>query len=145
MRRQLLLELSQPLKTENNNINHFPLPVPQPVTMRSPYNAVYDTMNELGLLQTFHETITQDPENPQRWLITIESCAATPTPHRRLDIEVIEGDPNPYACVLNRFAIGYRPMSRIMNKLMDRLEEARPSRPSGQSPPGGEPEVSWEE
>ena len=99
-------------------------------------------MNELGLHQTFHETVIQDPENPRRWLITIESCAATPVPHRRIDIEVIEGDPNPYACVLNRFAIGYRPMTRIMNKLMDRLEAPRPSQLSGQSPPGGEPEPS---
>jgi hypothetical protein len=35
-------------------------------------------------------------------------------------------------------------MTRIMDKLMDRLEAPRASRPSGQSPPGGEPEPSSE-
>jgi hypothetical protein len=108
--------------------------------MRSPYNAVTDVMNELGMLQTVRDTVTQDPENPLRWLITFESIASPQGP--RLHIEVIEGEPHPYACVLERRSCGYRSMTRIMDRLMDRLEEPRASRSSGQSPPGGEPEVS---
>ena len=108
--------------------------------MRSPYNAVSDVMNELGMLQSVRETVRQDPQNPQRWLITFESIQDSP--HYRLDVEVMENDQHPYACVLNRFNVGYRSMTRIMDKLMDRLEEPRPSRSSGQSPPGGEPEPS---
>jgi hypothetical protein len=106
--------------------------------MRSPYNAVTDVMNELGLLQTVRDTVTQDPQNPHRWLVTFESAQF------RLDVEVIEGEPYAYACVLNRFNLGYRSMSRIMDKLMDRLEAPRASQSSGQSPPGGEPESSSE-
>ena len=72
--------------------------------------------------------------------ITFESIQDSPS--YRLDVEVIDDDPHPYACVLNRFNVGYRSMTRIMDKLMDRLEEPRAYRPSAQSPPGGEPESS---
>lgn len=108
--------------------------------MRNPHNAVYDVMNELGMLRSVRDTVTQDRDNPRRWLITFESIPFPNGP--RLHIEVIEGDPHPYACVLERRSCGYRSMTRIMDKLMDRLEAPRASQPSGQSPPGGEPEPS---
>ena len=108
--------------------------------MRSPHNAVTDVMNELGMLHSVRDTVTQDPDNPRRWLVTFESVQTNPT--FRLDVEVMEGEPHAYACVLNRFNVGYRSMTRIMDKLMDRLEAPRVSRPSRQSPPGGSPSPS---
>jgi hypothetical protein len=108
--------------------------------MRSPYNAVADVMSELGMLQSVRETVTQDPENPRRWLITFESIPFPNGP--RIHIEVIEGEPHPYACVLERRSCGYRSMTRIMDKLMDRLEAPRASPPSGQRPSGGSPPSS---
>lgn len=106
--------------------------------MRSPQNAVTDVMDELGMNQTVRETVEQDPESIGRWLITFESVPGSLI-HSRLHIEVMEGDPHPFACVLERQNVGYRPMSRIMDKLMRRLERPRSSRPLEQSPPAGEP------
>jgi hypothetical protein len=107
--------------------------------MRSPHNAAWDVMNELGMLQTVRETVEQDPENPERWLITFESAPGSLI-RSRLHVEVMEG---PVACVLERENVGYSALNRIMDKLMRRLERPpRASPPSGQSPPGGEPPVA---
>ena len=107
--------------------------------MRSPHNAVSDVMNELGMNQLVRETVTEDPQSIGRWLITFESVPGSLI-HSRLHLEVMEGDPHPFACVLDRHNVGYRAMSRIMDRLMRRLERPpRASQPSTQSPPGGEP------
>ena len=109
---------------------------------RSPVAAVSDVMNELGMNRHIRETVKQDPENPGRWLITFESYPPS-LAHSRLHLEVMDGDPHPYACVLERVNVGYRPMTRIMNKLMDRLESApRSSQSLRQSPSGGSPPSS---
>jgi hypothetical protein len=111
--------------------------------MRSPHNAVTDVMNELGMLQSVRETVIQDPENARRWLITFESIPFPDGPF--LHLEVIEGDPHPFACVLERRNCGYRSMTRIMDRLMRRLERPpRASPPSGQPPSGGSPRSSPE-
>jgi hypothetical protein len=109
--------------------------------MRSPLLAVADVMSELHMTQTVQSTTTQDPENPSRWLITFESAPAS-LAHARIEIEVLEGDPHPFACVLDRTNVGRLAMNRIMNKLMNRLEAPRVYRLSAQSPPGGEPAPS---
>jgi hypothetical protein len=107
--------------------------------MRSPYNAVTDVVNELGMNQTVRETVEPDPQNPRRWLITFESVPGSLI-RSRLHVEVMEGDPHAFACVLDRLNVGYTAMNRIMDRLMRRLERPpRSSAPSAQSPPGGEP------
>lgn len=107
--------------------------------MRSPYNAVTDVMNELGMLQSVRDTVEQDPQNPDRWLITFESLPGCLI-RSRLHVEVMQGEQHPFACVLERENVGYSALNRIMDKLMRRLERPpRASPPSGQSPPGGEP------
>jgi hypothetical protein len=112
--------------------------------MRSPHNAVTDVMNELGMVQSVRETVIQDPENPRRWLITFESVPGSLI-RSRLHVEVLEGDPHAFACVLDRQNVGYRAMNRIMDKLMRRLGRApRASPPSGQPPSGGSPRSSPE-
>jgi hypothetical protein len=110
-----------------------------PVTMRSPHNAASDVMNELGMNELVHETVTDDPLTPGRWLITFESVPGSLI-YSRLHIEVMEGNPHAFACILERENVGYSAMNRIMDRLMRRLERApRALQPSGQSPPGGEP------
>jgi len=107
--------------------------------MRSPHNAASDVVNELGMLQTVRETVEPDPLNPRRWLVTFESLPGSLI-RSRLHVEVMQGDPHPFACVLDRQNVGYSAMNRIMDRLMRRLDRPpRSSPPSGQSPPGGEP------
>jgi len=113
--------------------------------MRSPYNAVTDVMNELGMLHIVRETVELDPQNPRRWLITFESLPGSLI-RSRLHVEVLEGDPHAFACVLDRVNVGYSSMTRIMDRLMRRLERApRSARPLGQPPSGGSPSSSPEQ
>ena len=109
--------------------------------MRSPSNVVQDVMSELRMTSTAQSSAIQDPENPNRWLFTFESLPGSLV-RSRLHIEVMQGEAYPFACVLERQNVGYSALNRIMNKLMDRLEEPRAYQPSGQSPPGGEPAPS---
>ena len=127
-------------KRKHNHKTTFPLPV----KMRSPHNAAWDVLNELGMLQTVRETVSQDPENPRRWLVTFESVPGSLT-HSRLHVEVMEGEPHAYACVLDRRNVGYRMMTHMMDRLMRRLERPpRASPPSGQQPSAGSPPASPE-
>jgi len=110
--------------------------------MRSPHNAVWDVKNELGMLETVRDTVEQDPQTPGRWLVTFESSPGSLI-RSRLHVEVMEGDPHPFACVLDRVNVGYSTMTRIMEKLMSRLERApRFARPLAQQPSGGSPPSS---
>lgn len=110
--------------------------------MRSPHNAASDVMNELNMYQRVRETVQSDPQNPGRWLVTFESVPGSLV-HSRLHVEVMENEGTPYACVLERQNVGYRPMARIMDKLMDRLERPpRSSQLSRRSPSGGSPPSS---
>jgi hypothetical protein len=107
--------------------------------MRSPHNAVSDVIAELGMDGTVRDTVELDPQTPGRWLITFESIPGSLI-YSRLHIEVMEGNPHAFACILERENVGYSAMTRIMDRLMRRLERApRALQPSGQSPPGGEP------
>lgn len=111
-------------------------------TMRSPHNAVSDVITELGMAGSVQETVTQDPLDPMRWLVTFESLPGTLI-HSRLHVEVLQGNPHASACVLEKQNVGYMAMNRIMNRLMDRLEDPpRSSRALGQPPLGGSPPPS---
>jgi hypothetical protein len=109
--------------------------------MRSPHNAVSDLMIELGMDASVKHTVVNDPQNPLRWLITFESAPGALI-HSRLHVEVIQGNPYAYACVLERMSVGLSVMTRIMNALMTHLEEEpHPDEdaPEEGGPPGGEP------
>jgi hypothetical protein len=110
--------------------------------MRPPHTALWDVKNELGMLETVRDTLEQDPQNPGRWLLTFESTPGSLI-HSRLHVEVMEGDPHPFACVLERKNVGYSAMTRIMDKLMRRLDRPpRSSRALAQPPSGGSPPSS---
>ena len=110
--------------------------------MRSPHNAVSDVITELGMAGSVQDTVTQDPLNPMRWLVTFESHPGALI-HSRLYAEVLQGNPYASACVLEKQNVGFRAMNRIMNRLMDRLEDPPRSSPaSGQPPLGGSPPPS---
>ena len=109
--------------------------------MRSPHNAVSDLMIELGMDASVTHTVVLDSQNPLRWLITFESAHGALI-HSRLHVELMQGNPHPYACVLDRENVGLSVMSRIMNALMNHLdEEPLPDEdaPEERAPPGGEP------
>lgn len=100
--------------------------------MRNPHNAAWDVLNELGMLQTTNVTVVQD--TPTRWLLTFEAIPESPI-RSRLHVEVLEEDM--VACVLDRLNVSCGTMTRMMNKLMKRLE--RPPRSSQPSPPPPSP------
>jgi hypothetical protein len=109
--------------------------------MRSPHNAVSDLMIELGMDASVKHTVVNDPQDPLRWLITFESAPGALI-RSRLHVEVLQGNPHPYACVLERENVGYSVLTRIMGALMNHLEEVpQPDEdaPAEGSPPGGEP------
>jgi hypothetical protein len=92
--------------------------------MRSPYNAVTDTMNELGMDDSVRDTIRQDDNNHRIWHIRFESV---PTALIRsiLEIEVVqEEDGDASVCVIRRFNVGRRVMNRIMNCLVENLDDS---------------------
>ena len=112
------------------------------VTMRNPHNATTDVVTELGMSGVVRDTVEQDPQNPRRWLVTFESMPGALI-RSRLHVEVLDENPNPVACVLERQNVGYRAMNRIMDKLMNRLQRGpRSSLPWGQPPLGGSPPPS---
>jgi hypothetical protein len=112
------------------------------VTMRSPHNAASDVITELGMERIVRDTVEQDPQDPHRWLVTFESMPGALI-HSRLHVEIMEGNPHPYGCVLERHNVGYRAMNRIMDKLLTRLQRgSRSSLPWGQPPSGGSPPPS---
>jgi hypothetical protein len=108
--------------------------------MRNPNNAVADTIAHLHMGESVRDIVAIDPQNVRRWLIRFES---TPNTLIRsfMDVEVIEEDDgDATVCVLRRFNVGRRAMTRIMNTLVDQLEDQpRLVGPWVQQPAGGEP------
>jgi hypothetical protein len=91
--------------------------------MRNPVNAVSDTLAALGMAATVRDDVTPDPNNPRRWIIRFES---DPNALIRsfMEVEVIEEDDGDAAvCVLRRFNVGRRVMFRIMNRLVEELDD----------------------
>lgn len=104
---------------------------------RSVHNAVSDVLSELGMTNTVEETIEQDVQNPGRWLVTFTSRPGSLTVSM-LEVEVLENNGNPAACVLSSVNVLRHKLTLIMDLLMERLWEPRSSQPSEQSPPGAE-------
>ena len=83
--------------------------------------------------------ITIDPQNAHRWLIRLES---NPNALIRsfIDVEVIEeNDGDATVCVLRRFNVGRRAMTRIMNELVEQLEDQPRLAEPWEQPREGEP------
>jgi hypothetical protein len=108
--------------------------------MRNPNNAVSDTIAHLQMGEAVRTLIDIDPQNVRRWLIRFES-RNNALIRSFMDVEVIEeNDGDATVCVLRRFNVGRRAMIRIMNTLVDKLEDPpRLEGPWEQRPEGGEP------
>jgi hypothetical protein len=104
---------------------------------RSVHNAVSDVLSELGMNNTVDATIEQDVQNPGRWLVTFTSRPGSLTVSM-LEVEVLENNGNPAACVLSSVNVLRHKLTLIMDLLMERLWDARSSQSSEQSPPGAE-------
>jgi hypothetical protein len=105
--------------------------------MRNPINAVSDTLVATGLTESVRDITTQDAVNPRKWNVRFES-KNNALIRSFLVVEVIEEDDGDASvCVLRRFNVGRRAMIRIMNTLVDQLDDepilAGPLAP----PPGG--------
>jgi hypothetical protein len=107
--------------------------------MRNPINAVSDTLIATGLAEAVRDITVQDPDDPRKWTIRFES-KNNALVRSFLVVEVIEEDDGDASvCVLRRFNVSRRAMIRIMNTLVDQLDDeprlAEPLVP----PPGGAP------
>lgn len=110
--------------------------------MRNPNNAMSDTVEELNMGNAVQVIITLDPQNAHRWLIRIES---EPNALIRsfMEVEIIEeNDGDATVCVLRRFNVGRRAMTRIMNELVEQLEDVpRLEEPWEQQRAAGPPDL----
>lgn len=89
--------------------------------MRNPHNALTDTVDSLGLTQSVQE-FTQ-LVGPNTWHLKILSLPSALT-HSHLIIEVIEEeDGDASVCVLQRKNVGRRVMTRILNRLCEKLND----------------------
>ena len=89
--------------------------------MHTPHNALTDTIDSLGLTNSVQEFTHQVA--PNRWHLKILSL-----PHAliqsHLIIEVIEEeDGDASVCVLQRKNVGRRVMTRILNRLCEKLDD----------------------
>ena len=89
--------------------------------MRNIHNALTDTIESLGLTHVVRDSVNNPA--PHRWILKIESL---PNALIRsfLEVEVIEEDDGDASvCVLHRQNVGRRVMSRILNRLVDMLDD----------------------
>jgi hypothetical protein len=85
--------------------------------MKNVHNAVTDALYDLGYANV-RENVHADPNSEnERW--TVELLLD----EKRLFVEVIQGDPHVYACVLNNTGFSNRFVNGFMDALMDYLDE----------------------
>jgi hypothetical protein len=85
------------------------------IKMRTLDNALDDVL-------THYKAVTYEilPESPTQWIVTVyNECA----PGSYLKIEVLNLEGTATACVLERYNVGRRSMTRFMNYLMDALDD----------------------
>jgi hypothetical protein len=103
--------------------------------MRNPVNALTDTIESLGLRTSVIDGVT--PLGANHWILKILSLPNSLT-RSSLIIEVIEEDDGDASvCVLQRKNVGRRVMTRILNRLCEKLdgdEDLISDRPSRRSP-----------
>lgn len=89
--------------------------------MRSPLNALTDTIESLGLRTSVVEYVHNLA--PNQWHLKILSLPTAET-QSHLIIEVIEEpDGDASVCVLQRKNVGRRVMNRILNRLCEMLDD----------------------
>jgi hypothetical protein len=92
-----------------------------PNNMRSPLNALTDTIESLGLRTSVLEYVHN--LGPNQWQLKILSLPNAET-QAHLVIEVIEEeDGDATVCVLQRKNVGRRVMNRILNRLCEMLDD----------------------
>lgn len=90
--------------------------------MKHPANAVSDVMAALQMEGQVRETV-QAAEEPGRWIIRFESLPGTLI-RSCLEVEILENAPHhPVGCVLRKVNVGRSVMERIMDELMDALDD----------------------
>jgi hypothetical protein len=99
--------------------------------MRSPLNALTETIESLGLVTSVEEFV--HTVGPHQWHLKILSLPSALI-RSHLIIEVIEEeDGDASVCVLQRKNVGRRVMNRILNRLCEKLNDdviyAEPSPP----------------
>lgn len=107
--------------------------------MRNPINAVSDALATTGFADTVRDITIQDPVNPRKWTVRFES-KNNALIRSFLVVELIEEDDgDASACVLRRFNVSRRAMVRIMNALVDQLDDQPRLAGPWVQPPGGAP------
>lgn len=86
--------------------------------MRNIYNAVSDVLEHIN--GDIDSSIHEDPNVPNRWRIQIKNRQVQDS---LLEVEILVLDNEPIGCVLQRRHVGRRVMNRIMDLLMDYLED----------------------
>jgi hypothetical protein len=102
--------------------------------MRNPINALTETVESLGLRTSVVDVVT--PMGVNHWVLKILSLPSALT-HSHLVIEVIEEDDGDASvCVIQRKNVGRRVMTRILDRLCERLNDEHliSDRPSRQLP-----------
>ena len=85
--------------------------------MDSLHNTVSDLMDSLRLHSHLDAQVTYDNQNPGRWIVRFTSKPGTLV-FSLLEVEVMENEDTPVACVLHRINMTRRTMTRIMDELM---------------------------
>jgi hypothetical protein len=105
--------------------------------MRSPLNALTETIESLGLTTSVDHYVHNMA--PNQWHLKILSLPAALT-RSHLIIEVIEEDDGDASvCVLQRKNVGRRVMNRILNRLCEKLDDTVISAEPSPPPPSPAP------
>lgn len=86
--------------------------------MKNVHNAL-STVVETYRRNSLEYDIVQELPNDNLWVVNVYNRDA---PGSLLQIEIIDDDGVPKCCVLQKLNVGYRSMSRFMNRLVNELE-----------------------
>lgn len=90
----------------------------RPGKMRNIDNAISDVLTHYN--GNITARIVADPNVPDRWRIEVRHVGA---PDALLEIEVLNLENEPVACVLQKVNVGRRSMNKFMDLLVDYLED----------------------
>jgi hypothetical protein len=87
--------------------------------MRSLYIVIPEVLQELNMTHIVRETIERDSG---RWVVKIESLPNALI-RSYITFEIMENDGTPFGCVLKRYNCGRTSMIRIMDMVMEKIED----------------------
>lgn len=107
--------------------------------MRSIYNAVTDTIDELRLRRHVDDSVHPDPDSQTRWIVRFISKPGSLV-FFFVEVEVLdeENDDQPTICVLHKIGLSRTKLERLMDTLEERLIVPRLRLPLPASPPAGD-------